>query len=510
MIRSQLSCLEMASRECIQQLRGTFAQLRTKLDQREAELVEQAREMHTQHKQRLMEQAQRLRMQSERATQLRAKVRAAVESSSATMRLACDDTHLAEVEQHLQPPEDPTAEMNFIQFDYTQGLEDFVVALSKLTQMASTKPLPAKTAIELPTSMVSSVKAAVKVTVSDAAGGGLSNYPITGSVVDPCGDEVPCRVTCREEGVYALQLRPQMPGKHRMSLNFMGQPLWGTEQEFRVKSNNPVMKAGGDGEMNRPTAVAVGPDDRIYVADMGNKRVLILDQTGKTVGHFKLGGSTVTTYDIAINIATEELLVTKVMTNEDGRLVANKVRIFGLQGEQRRQFAHEKAGRMLFVAVNSKGYIICTDSVNHCVYIFSKEGKVLKTLGKLGEKPGELNFPSAVAVDPDDNIIVVDTKNHRIQIFAPNGKFVKSFGEEGSLKGQLRSPRGVATDAQGNILVADSQNRIQVFNKDGEFVSCIDSSDDRINEPYNMATTKDGHVLVADFRNNCIKKYRYQ
>ena len=151
-----------------------------------------------------------------------------------------------------------------------------------------------------------------------------------------------------------------------------------------------------------------------------------------------------------------------------------------------------------------------TDSVNNCFYIFSKEGNLLKKVGELGEKAGQFNFPSAVCTSKDDTILISDTNNNRVQIFAKNGKFLRQFGGEGHRKGQFRSPRGLAADPQGNILVADSQNRIQVFRSDGSFVSCIDSLGDKINEPYNMAVTKDGHVLVADFKNNCIKKYRYQ
>ena len=91
-----------------------------------------------------------------------------------------------------------------------------------------------------------------------------------------------------------------------------------------------------------------------------------------------------------------------------------------------------------------------------------------------------------------------------------NGVFKYQIGSKGSGKGQLQGPSGVTTDDQGHILVTDRvNNRIQVYTYEGKFVSCIESSGNKLNDPRGLTVSSDGHVYVADQKNHCIKQYRY-
>jgi sugar lactone lactonase YvrE len=119
------------------------------------------------------------------------------------------------------------------------------------------------------------------------------------------------------------------------------------------------------------------------------------------------------------------------------------------------------------------------DGKGHTVVKFSPEGKVLMTLGKAGvtgDGPDTFNRPSGVVVAPNGDIFVADghggTSNTRIVKFSKNGKFVKTWGTKGTGPGEFGELHSIAMDSKERIFVADrGNNRIQVFDKDGNFVA---------------------------------------
>jgi DNA-binding beta-propeller fold protein YncE len=85
---------------------------------------------------------------------------------------------------------------------------------------------------------------------------------------------------------------------------------------------------------------------------------------------------------------------------------------------------------------------------------------------------GSFHRPNGVAVSLLGNIYVSDTGNHRIQKFTKNGDFVMSWGSAGSGDGQFDYPQGLAVDLSGNVYVADAGNkRIQKFSANGAFIT---------------------------------------
>ena len=59
---------------------------------------------------------------------------------------------------------------------------------------------------------------------------------------------------------------------------------------------------------------------------------------------------------------------------------------------------------------------------------------------------------------------VTDTGNHRVQKFDRDGNFETQWGGFGSARGQFNFPYGIAVDRRGSIFVLDSSNfRVQQF-----------------------------------------------
>ena len=83
------------------------------------------------------------------------------------------------------------------------------------------------------------------------------------------------------------------------------------------------------------------------------------------------------------------------------------------------------------------------DSENHCIQVFTEDGRFLRKFGRRGGRDGELNWPASVAIDSDDVVYVVEKDNHRISLFSSEGHFLRSFGTQGAGPGQFNRPCGI-------------------------------------------------------------------
>lgn len=63
------------------------------------------------------------------------------------------------------------------------------------------------------------------------------------------------------------------------------------------------------------------------------------------------------------------------------------------------------------------GHVYVVDSLLHALQIFDQSGRLLLSIGGLGQDNGEFWLPTGVYVGSDDLIYVADTFNHRVQVF---------------------------------------------------------------------------------------------
>jgi len=114
---------------------------------------------------------------------------------------------------------------------------------------------------------------------------------------------------------------------------------------------------------------------------------------------------------------------------------------------------------------------------------FSREGKVLLTLGKPGVRgnpPDALTDPTDVVTDrANGDVYVAESHTNvadpnlvgRISVFDRNGKFLRIIGKTGTGPGEFRTPHALEFDSQGRLIVADRHNhRIQILSKEGKFI----------------------------------------
>jgi DNA-binding beta-propeller fold protein YncE len=131
-------------------------------------------------------------------------------------------------------------------------------------------------------------------------------------------------------------------------------------------------------------------------------------------------------------------------------------------------------------------------------------------ISQLGSRPGELNYPTAVAFDSRGRIHVADRGNHRINVYSPGGRFAAHIDEARGRR--LSYPRGLAVDDADNLYVADSgANRVHVFSPELKFVRSLEAESDPVklaaSLPTSIAIAPDGRIHVADLGERCIEVY---
>lgn len=144
-----------------------------------------------------------------------------------------------------------------------------------------------------------------------------------------------------------------------------------------------------------------------------------------------------------------------------------------------------------------------------------------------GDRPGQLNTPVDIAMDPAGNYYVVDQGNGRLQKYDRTGKFLMQWGSKGNGDGQFADmgrflgPTGILATRE-YVWVTDTWNhRIQQFRSDGLFVRAWGSFKDTKGTregntadpeafygPRGIALGPDGLLYITDTGNKRIVVYK--
>lgn len=210
---------------------------------------------------------------------------------------------------------------------------------------------------------------------------------------------------------------------------------------------------GGDGggtELRKPVNVAVGADGTRYVVDVGLRRVLAFDATGKYLrayGDAEAGNPT------SVAVGPDALFVTDVN--------AGQILVFDKLGgaEVARIGAKGSGDGQLFLptnlAVGPGGELFVSDTGNFRVAKFDREGKFVRNFGSLGRAPGQFARPKGLAVDRTGRLYVVDTAFENVQVFDAEGRLLMFFGFPGGGRGAINVPAAVSLDYDNTAVFAD-------------------------------------------------------
>lgn len=217
-----------------------------------------------------------------------------------------------------------------------------------------------------------------------------------------------------------------------------------------------------DGRFQKPRAMAIDREDRIYVVDM-TARIQVFDREGR----FLRGWST----------------------------------------------PDHEFGKPTGISIGRDGRVLVADTHYYRVLIYSPEGRLVQTLGYgKGDGPGEFGLVTDAVQDSEGNFYVAEYGEYdRIQKFSPTGEFLLQWGGHGSEPGQFVRPQNLAIDENDQIWVADACNhRIQMFDPQGNLLQVWGTEGGaagHLNYPYDLMLATDGSLLVSEFGSHRIQRF---
>ncbi|MBT0653772.1 6-bladed beta-propeller [Geomobilimonas luticola] len=221
---------------------------------------------------------------------------------------------------------------------------------------------------------------------------------------------------------------------------------------------------------SKPVDIKSNGEGKVYVSDPMAGVVYVYDMVEGTVhllggedavGQFKNPVGLTLDGSLNIYVSDQEKLMILVFDRNEKPL-----RAIPLQGVLGRPTG------MAFDKQRNRLYVV--DIKDHRIGVFSPEGTLLSTIGKRGDEDGDLNFPTAVAVNSKGEIIVADSMNARIQIFDAEGKFLRKFGRRGDGPSDFQIVKGVAVDSDDNIYVTEGKgHKMLIFSTNGDFLLLV-------------------------------------
>lgn len=168
-----------------------------------------------------------------------------------------------------------------------------------------------------------------------------------------------------------------------------------------------------------PSGVTVGPGGRIFVVDSGN-RVFVFDRSGNYLFRFGSQGSEPGQLDGAESIAVDAR--GRIVVADEGNF---RLSVFDDSGLFLRTISERGPGPGKFtkdvegIIIDKRGYIVCLDEADGLVEVFDLEGHVIATIGNgAGQGPGKLNSPDGMAYDMEtDHLWIGDQGNKRVLCF---------------------------------------------------------------------------------------------
>jgi uncharacterized protein (TIGR03663 family) len=218
----------------------------------------------------------------------------------------------------------------------------------------------------------------------------------------------------------------------------------------------------GDGWLADPRGLAVAPDGRLAVADVGLDRVLFFDGDGRNL---EIGASE--SMDRPEGVAWAPADVVVVADTWNHRVVLFR------PGQEGHSVLPEPDGGWFGprgVAVAADGTIAVTDTGNKRVALFVPGDGVdfsVLLLGGGGDGPGQFSEPVGLAWLDNDRLAVCDTGNRRVQIIDRSGTALETIALDDAWSDFYSRPQIVALDDR-RLLVSDTPASSLWLVEDGE------------------------------------------
>lgn len=219
-----------------------------------------------------------------------------------------------------------------------------------------------------------------------------------------------------------------------------------------------VKRMGADSGLVTPYGIALDGKGRIYVSEIKTGFLKIFSPIGAVLEEIDLG-----------KVMGKAVSPGRIMLGENGLLyvadLGNKeIIVLNGKGEFVRSMGHfeflQKAG------VINGDRIIGLSAYGKTVQIFNRDGVPVSSFGTHSGESSDSNFsfPSGFAVDAKGRLWIADAFQHRLKVFTPDGKFLFNYGSLEEKGSGFFFPVDLCFGEDGELIVLEKGgNRIQIF-----------------------------------------------
>ncbi len=195
-----------------------------------------------------------------------------------------------------------------------------------------------------------------------------------------------------------------------------------------------------------------------------------------------------------------------------------RIQRFSLDGEFQLAWSMPRFenGKPTGISIAPDGRVVVADTHEHRIVIFSAEGELLETHGRMGREPGEFIYPTDVVAGPEGRWFVSEYGgNDRVQVFDDDWTPISVIGFAGEVdesdRPALSRPQSIAWDARrGELFIADAiHHRIVVTDADGVLRRVLGGpgvEPGRFSYPYGLGILEDDSLLVIEFGANRVQR----
>lgn len=165
------------------------------------------------------------------------------------------------------------------------------------------------------------------------------------------------------------------------------------------------------------------------------------------------------------------------------------------------------------ITIDTEGKLYLADSGKNVIYVLSKDGSLMESIGRFGWQEGEFDRPTDVALDTRLRLYIADSGNSRIQKY---GLIDRSFsviigdrGDESQSSLSLQEPQRVATDARGYIFIVYTWNNLILKTDPLGRIQMKLGGAAMFNMPQDVMVDSSNNIYVCDTGNHRICKFDF-
>ncbi|MBM4114679.1 MAG: hypothetical protein FJ252_02230 [Phycisphaerae bacterium] len=274
-------------------------------------------------------------------------------------------------------------------------------------------------------------------------------------------------------------------GKGPLQFNYPRAMAWTPAGELIIIDRSArVQVLGADGSYRRewmmpefdqgfPTGVSVSPEGEVWVADTHEHRITVMDDQGRLLRTFgKFGqepGQFVFPTDIAFG--DDGLVYVSEYGGND------RIQVFGRDGTFVRAFGHHgvpgddspepKFDRPQSLIMLGSGRLLVADACNHRLVELTTDGAFVRSIGAMGQEPGELLYPYGLELLDEATVLVTEFGGCRLQAFdLSNGASMGCLGKGGREPGMLNGPWTTQVHGATMAVLDSTNNRLYLMPSD--------------------------------------------